>query len=267
MRVASCGVRSVFNRCLILSGMRNCIPDILRLVSSILKIMRIVTYNTRGSLGMDGLRSTRRIASVVRGLSPDVVCFQEIHQRTPQSGGEDQPGVLARNLQRPVLFQRNLRIGLGSYGIAVAARDTIVEAKEHRLPSLREQRGALELQLRDVAGIGRLTVFCTHWGLDGEEREKQAEALVPLIAEARRPVIFCGDLNEGPDAPAVKSLIEKTGLTDADAGQNRATFVSDNPKERIDYILFSPDLVLRYMEVVDSLASDHCPLLADLERA
>lgn len=229
--------------------------------------MRIVTYNTRGSLGMDGQRSTRRIAQTVVRLSPDIVCFQEIHQRMPQSGGEDQPGVLSRYLNRGFVFQRNLRMGMGNYGIGIASRGTIVSAEEHFLPSEREQRGTLELQLRDVAGIGRLTVFCTHWGLNDEERVKQAAFLVPLISAARHPVIFCGDLNEGPSAKGVQALVEGTGFVDADATLNRATFVSDDPKERIDYILYSPDLAMRYFEVVDSLASDHLPVLADLVRA
>ena len=39
--------------------------------------MRIVTYNTRGSLGMDDVRSTPRIAETLRPLSADVICFQE----------------------------------------------------------------------------------------------------------------------------------------------------------------------------------------------
>ena len=229
--------------------------------------MRIVTYNTRGSLGMDGHRSTRRIAQTVRQLSPDVVCFQEIHQRMPQSGGEDQPAALSRALNRGFVFQRNLRLGMGNYGIGIAARGTMVSAAEHFLPSLKEQRGALQLLLREVAGIGSLSVFCTHWGLNDEERVKHAEFLAPLIAKAKLPVVVCGDFNEGPTAAGVMKLIAETGLIDADAEQNRATFVSDNPKERIDYILYSSDLALRYFEIVDSLASDHLPLLADLERA
>ena len=228
--------------------------------------MRILTYNTRGSLGMDGLRSTRRIAQTVRQLSPDIVCFQEIHQRMPQSGGEDQPGMLSRYLGRSFIFQRNLRMGMGNYGIGIATRATIVTAKEHKLPSAREQRGALELRLRDVAGIGGLTVFCTHWGLDSEEREKQAAFLVPLINEAKGPVVFCGDLNEGPEASGYKALVDGSGLVDADAQQNRPTFIADDPKERIDYILHSPTLTAHYVEVVNSLASDHLPLLADLMR-
>jgi endonuclease/exonuclease/phosphatase family metal-dependent hydrolase len=228
--------------------------------------MRILTYNTRGSLGMDGQRSTRRIAQTVRQLSPDIVCFQEIHQRMPQSGGEDQPGMLSRYLGRIFIFQRNLRIGVGRYGIGIATRATIVSIKEHMLPSVREQRGALELRLRDVAGIGGVTVFCTHWGLDSEEREKQAAFLVPLIHEAKGPVVFCGDLNEGPDAAGIKALLAGTNLVDADTPQNRPTFIADDPKERIDYILYSPTLAARYVEVVNSQASDHLPLLADLTR-
>src|SRR5579883_2187322 len=127
--------------------------------------MRIVTYNTRGSLGMDGKRSTSRIADVVRALSPDVVCFQEIHQKLPWSGGEDQPNLLSEALGRRFLFQRNLTFGFGGYGIGIATRAQVVLMREHRLPSGKEQRGALEVVLRDLPGLRSATVLCTHWGL------------------------------------------------------------------------------------------------------
>ncbi len=87
--------------------------------------MRIVTYNTRGSLGMDNRRSTSRIAQVVRALSPEVVCFQEIHRRLPWSGREDQPAVLSQLLGRRFVFQQNLTFGFGGYGLGVAARGTV----------------------------------------------------------------------------------------------------------------------------------------------
>ena len=229
--------------------------------------MRIVTYNTRGSLGMDGIRATGRIAEVARTLSPDVVCFQEIHRRLPWSGREDQPAVLESLLKRRFLFQRNLRIGFGGYGIGIATRGSVAGWSEHFLPSKKEQRGALEARLRDVGGLREVTVFCTHWGLDAEERLQQAEALAEKINAAPRPIIFCGDLNEGDDAAAVRHLLAATGLRDADAVLNRPTFVSDNPTDRIDYILTSPELRVNHFEVVFSLASDHLPLLADVERA
>jgi endonuclease/exonuclease/phosphatase family metal-dependent hydrolase len=228
--------------------------------------MRIVTYNTRGSLGMDDRRDTRRIADVVRSLSPDVVCFQEIHQKLAWSGREDQPAALSELLGRPFAFQRCLTFGFGGYGIGIAARGTVAERREHLLPSRKEQRGALELRLRQVGGLRALTVICTHWGLQEEERQEQAEALAGLVAGAAKPLVLCGDLNEGPEAEGVRALLAATGLIDADAIRNRPTFTSSDPTVRIDYCLHSPDLSARHIEVVSSLASDHLPLLADLEK-
>jgi len=227
--------------------------------------MRIVTYNTRGSLGMDGSRSTRRIAEVVRALTPDVVCFQEIHRRLPWSGREDQPALLSTLLGRRFVFQSNASFGLGGYGLGIATRGQIAGHAEHLLPSLKEQRGALEVRLREIGGLRALTVFCTHWGLQAEERLQQAEALAQIINAAPHPIVVCGDLNEPAEEPAVQRLLALTGLLDADAAQNRVTFVSDNPTTRIDYIFHSPDLATTNVEIVPSQASDHLPLLADLE--
>jgi endonuclease/exonuclease/phosphatase family metal-dependent hydrolase len=226
--------------------------------------MRIVSYNTRGSLGMDGKRSTRRIASVVRGLSPDVVCFQEIHQRLRWSGNEDQPEVLGTALNRRFEFQSNLRFGFGGYGIGIAYRGDLVLRREHRLPGGREPRGALELKLRNVGGLTRLTVFCTHWGLSDEERWLQAEALSECIQHVEGPVVVGGDLNETADRAAVQRLLALTGLVDLGAMKNEATFVSENPTDRIDFLLVSGEFVPKSFEVVQSTASDHLPVLADL---
>lgn len=112
----------------------------------------------------------------------------------------------------------------------------------------------------------QVTAVCTHWGLDAGERMQQAEALAGIVRAARAPVVVCGDLNEPPDGPAVRLLREQTGLVDADAQANRPTYPADCPLRRIDYILFSPDLVCRHVEVGTTQASDHLPVLADLER-
>ena len=228
--------------------------------------MRILTYNTRGSLGMDGVRSTPRIVQVVRQLTPDVVCFQEIHRRTLQAGMEDQPAMLADGLGRPFRFHSNLPLGMGRYGVGIAYRGELLSSEEQRLPSKTEPRGALKVCLRDVAGFPRLTIFCTHWGLDSEERSQQATALAGNIRAAVGPVIVCGDLNENAEGDGVRALLNLTGMMDADAARNRPTFVSDNPTTRIDFVLHSADLVVRNVEVISTLASDHLPLLVDFER-
>ena len=226
--------------------------------------MRIVTYNIRGGLGMDNVRSIVNIGETLRPLSADIICLQEVHQRLPWSGRQDQPALLEQLLARKFTFQRNLRMGFGGYGVGIAARGTIVEKHEHLLPSVKEQRGALELRLRDVGGFRSLTVFCTHWGLDGAERLQQAEALAEHIKVAPHPIVVCGDLNEDAESAAVLRLKELTGLIDIDSAHNRTTFVSDNPTVRIDFVLISPDIQVDHVEVPSTLASDHLPVVADL---
>lgn len=224
--------------------------------------MRIITYNTRGSLGMDGVRSTPRIAETLRPFSADIVCFQEIYERIPPPL-EDQPAKLGALLNRRFTFQRCLDFAFGGYGNGIAA-PVVGASFQHILPSGKEQRGALELRVRNVGRLHAATIFCTHWGLEPGERKLQAEALAHLVNAAPRPVVVCGDFNETPDGEAIRDLLERASLIDAGAANNLPTFNAANPTARIDYILHSPDLRAVNFEVIASAASDHLPVMADL---
>ncbi len=215
-------------------------------------------YNPQG---MDGGWSTERIADVVLEQAPDIICLQEVHQRLPQSRFVDQPGRLQKALGLPVVFQANLRLGVGGYGLALVSRYPVNTVQNHLLPSVREQRGALQVSLTTPEGL--LTVFCTHWGLNGAERERQGARLAELVGDAPDPVLVCGDFNENFDAPGLSLLRSRTGLQDADADRKRLTYPADTPEARIDYVLYSPGLPFRDVFPVTTLASDHLPLVAD----
>lgn len=226
--------------------------------------MRIISYNTRGSLGMDDKRNTLRVSETLRPLCADVICFQEIHSRLPWSGKEDQPDVLSRQLGRRFYFHNCVQFGFGQYGIGIATRLPVEEVHHHPLPGGKEARGALELRLRNCAEIGKVSIFCTHWGLSEEERGLQAEALAEQIRLGPHPVIICGDFNEGPEGAAVTKLRTLAKLQDC-AITPEPTYPADNPNVRIDYILCSEALICRQYETVYSLASDHLPIVADIE--
>lgn len=212
---------------------------------------------------MDGQRSAARIAEVILAQDADIMCLQEVHQRLPQSRFVDQPGQLQKLLGLPVTFQANLRLGIGGYGLAVASRYPVGTVQNHLLPSVREQRGVLEVRLDTPQGA--VSLFCTHFGLSGEERAKQAARLADLVLGAAYPVIVCGDFNERSDAPAVRLLLERTGLVDADAAQDRWTYPANALEARIDYIFHSPSLECREVRVVEAQASDHLPVVGGFE--
>ena len=143
-----------------------------------------MTFNIRGGLGMDGPRDTTRIADLVNDENPDIVCFQEVHQRLPWSGWIDQPGRLTVGLRMPFVFQANLRVGFGGYGLGIATHYPIFSVARHRLPSRKEQRGALTILLETPHGPVNIT--CTHWGLDQDERRSQAAALTDILKNTDR---------------------------------------------------------------------------------
>ncbi len=223
--------------------------------------MRVMTFNIRGGLGMDGKRSLQRIADVVEESRPDVVCFQEIHQRTLYGSFQDQARDLQRRLDMPVVFQRNLNLGFGGEGIAIASRFPILGVQRQFLPSVRERRGVLEVRFQGTDAP--FTVFCTHWGLRPEERLSQAHRMAIYIQQANTPVIVCGDLNDVPGSACVEALLAETRLQDA-AGNNSPTYPALSPRVKIDYILCSHELCIETIQAIPTAASDHFPLLAEI---
>lgn len=220
-----------------------------------------MTYNIRGTKGMDNQHSPERIAEVIRESGAQIVCLQEVHQRMAHSKFVDQPKVLSRSLGMKTAFGINLRIGIGNYGNAVLTTFDIVGSKNHSLTSKGEPRGTLEVSL--MTPEGPLTVFCSHFGLDREERATQAQELAALVNAAPSPKIVCGDFNETSPAKGVSTLLELTDLIDAYA-EGPPTFDAANPTDRIDFIFHDPSVVVDSIRLVDTQASDHLPIVADL---
>ncbi len=224
--------------------------------------MNILTYNIRGTRGIDDIPSVERIADTIRSSQADIVCLQEVEQWDAGVGFGDQPAELARLLEMHAEFHGILPLPHYRYGIAILTRYPVLQSDRYLLPSVGEQRGMIRVQLSSEQGD--LSVFCTHWGLNGEERIKQAGETAAAINATAGPKILCGDLNETADHAAVSTLISLTGVCDLamEAGHAEFTFPSDTPDCRIDYMLASRELTASKLTVVNSQASDHRPVLA-----
>ena len=84
----------------------------------------------------------------------------------------------------------------------------------------------------------------------------------------RDGAVIMGDLNAEPDSP-VLGLARNAGLLDAFelAGSGDGfTFRSDDPYQRIDYILLSPDWSASEFQIPDSTASDHLGIAVTIDR-
>jgi endonuclease/exonuclease/phosphatase family metal-dependent hydrolase len=231
--------------------------------------LRVMSYNIHHAEGIDGKLDVARIAQVIRDARPDIVGLQEVDRGVARTQQRDLPAELAKLTGLAVRFDRNIPHQGGEYGNAVLTRFPIKRAQNLPLKSFAngEQRGVQHLVL-DVHG--REVLFLnTHLDArrDPAEREHSATELRAIVAAAGpMPVILVGDFNATPDAPSIASVREF--LTDVWPRLHPGpgfTIPVKKPTRRIDYIWITPaSLTPVQMEVIQSEASDHLPIIAEV---
>lgn len=216
--------------------------------------MRVLTYNIHSGRGVDGRYSVRRISEVIASARADVVALQEV-LRFPLV--YDQPWFLGRALRMKRVFQRNRgEWWIGGFGNLVLVRGEVRDVTRLPLPSRGEQRGCIVARV-ESGGIP-FTFACTHLGLDHAERADQLAALAEALPQGE-PVLLAGDFNARPGEVASKL----SGLVLPP--HSPLTYDSPDPDAAIDHVAFSPHWRAVDVRTVPSQASDHLPLLVDLD--
>jgi len=244
-------------------------------------VLRAMTYNIHSCVGTDKKVAPERIARVIGDSAADVVALQEVDNGIPRTRHQDQAKLLAEMLDMEAFFFPVVSRGDQKYGLAVLSRFKFIDVHCDTLPVLYprlrmglEKRGCIRITLETPAGP--LLFFNTHLSLFRLERRRQIRALMGQSWLAAWPpgtgIIFCGDLNAGPLSPVYLRLSRL--LADVQKGLRNparpaATFPTRRPLIRIDHMFVSPILKIldvRVPRTADTrLASDHLPLVADLE--
>ncbi|WP_028747193.1 endonuclease/exonuclease/phosphatase family protein [Rhizobium mesoamericanum] len=237
------------------------------------RVIRILTYNVHSCVGTDRKIDPARIAAVIADAGPDIVALQEIDVRRRRTGGVDQAAIIASLLKMEAHFHPALAIAEEQYGDAIITALPAHPIKAGPLPSLGEARGALSVEV--MFANRNLLVVNTHLGLRRRDRAQQMSTLLSpawLRRDGSNPTsaILCGDFNAVPSSAAYH--LANRLLQDAQLACNqtaRPTFPSRFPLMRIDHIFVSADLRVVASKVVrnriTSLASDHLPLIADID--
>ncbi len=238
---------------------------------TLLKPLRVMTYNIHRCKGMDGKFHPDRVARVIARHAPDLVALQELDCRARGSGSVDQAREIALCLTMDHHFHPSLESEPGGkYGNALLAREPLRLVRADALPRLgrAQKRGILWVEMPWEGK--RLQILNTHLGLRPRERRVQAKAIRETWLEpARRegPVVLCGDFNTRPGSAVHRRFSD--AFRDAfsvhpDRGFER-TFMGWT---RLDYVFVSDEFrVIHAIVPRDELArltSDHFPLVVDL---
>lgn len=131
-----------------------------------------------------------------------------------------------------------------------------------------------------TAGGSQVTIYNTHYALDGPTRIEDSQTIIAAIQKAD-PGLFAivGDFNASPGETSL-SLLANEGYVDLWAqlqpGQDGFTFPSQEPAQRIDYMWCSQSLANQAKSIATTVEpfvtksgtvymSDHLGLVADFD--
>jgi endonuclease/exonuclease/phosphatase family metal-dependent hydrolase len=239
---------------------------------------RFMSYNVHEAYNVDGAMDVEAIAQVIEDTGATVVGLQEVPRGRLLSGNTD----LLYLLQNRLGFEYVAFFGTvdPTWGNAILSRYPIGFAETYELPRVGTpmQRGYLgaNIIVEPELSVWFISTHLQHVN-DPDAHDEDPEAdLYPVhheqIAEilaawgGTAPAIMVGDFNARPDWQQIAELLD-AGWVDswAEAGSGDGfTSPSNDPRYRIDYIFHTPDLAVSDIGVIQSTASDHFPVVADI---
>jgi endonuclease/exonuclease/phosphatase family metal-dependent hydrolase len=195
-----------------------------------------MTWNT----GHGHESSMDALAEVVRDVGPDVALFQETHA--------EQAAAIAGD------------VGMYSPGGTVS-KAALFAGDDAAIIDSRELTPGRFPRSLDLYRYRGLTIANTHLSVTDDARDVQVGEVISALADTDA-VLLVGDLNALPDSETLAAL-ERAGWVNI-SGES-PTFPERNQK--LDYILARRAITPTAIVVVDTDASDHVPVVIELDLA
>ena len=226
--------------------------------------IRVMSYNIHHGISRNGKHDIEKIADVIQESGAQIVGLQEVDSRFVRSFFRDQARELAERLDMYYYFGENFTLLGAGYGNAVLSKFPIVSASNLQLDGKGEQRGVVSATI-DIYGK-EVNFLVTHLSLNRSIRDKQLQQIRRYIGLLEDEVILVGDFNSTPGAGEIMYIERRLKEAVKELGrEDLYTFVGrDGVRTRIDYVFLSPEITVSDVWTIDSDASDHLPLLANI---
>ncbi len=222
------------------------------------RTLRVASYNLKAGLES----SLEAVGDELARIDADVVALQEVDVGVERSNHVDQAQVLAERLGMQPIFAAAIARGGGAYGIAVLTRLPVQSAQRIELNAfpIYEPRVAIDTEL--CVGQQPLRFVSVHADFLNPTANLStlADHVEPYVGSG---LVVAGDFNALPHESGPMKLVKK-GLIDLFRLDRRFTFWPS--KRRIDFLLTDSPLapLVHRREVIETRASDHYPIWADL---
>lgn len=234
------------------------------------KIVKILSFNILHGKTMKGDFNLDVIAKVIIDANPDFVALQEVDYKTNRAKKYDLVTELGWRAKMAPIYARAMPYDGGEYGEGVLSKHTFLSTRNIPLPHLPddEPRAALEITtvLPSKDTISFIGTHLDHLKVD-TNKIMQAKEINKVFSNNKYPTILAGDLNAEPNSNTM-NILESYWTASYDKTNPQSTFSSENPTQKIDYVLFYPKHKWKVLEtkvICDTIASDHCAYLVTLQ--
>ena len=232
------------------------------------KIVTVLSFNILGGRNTTGEMNLDILADLINELDPDLVAMQEVDYKVNRSKKLDLATELGYRTKMAPIFARAMYYDGGEYGEGILSKYSFISTRNVALPYSEgeEPRAAIEVVV-ELPSKDTIAFVGTHFAHEGNEgREIQARAVNEAFSKNPYPTILAGDLNARPGSRPINTL-EKVWQATYDKDNPQPTIPSDNPRAKIDYVMYTPKAHWEVVEkkvVCDTIASDHCVYLVKL---
>lgn len=226
------------------------------------KTITVMTYNVKNC---DVGEQIDAIASDIREQHPAVVCVQEIDKNVDRSGNRDVLRELAAAVGMNYEFYPAIHLQGGTYGLGIMSVYPLESCTMVPLETRREDEDRVLAAATINVDGKQIRIYNTHLSFeDTDQRKQQWDFLNETLSGGQLPFILTGDFN-------VAGMEEFSYLTGVDCVNSDSThfetYVGDGEDgfRCLDNIFISDGLTLLSGKMADTSASDHRPLVVEIQ--
>jgi endonuclease/exonuclease/phosphatase family metal-dependent hydrolase len=227
--------------------------------TAVVSEVRLVNYNVRGAVDVDGQLRPDRVGAEIRSSDPNVVVLQEVGRGWPIHATLDLLAYLSRDLDMEYVY---VPAADNQFGNAILSNLPMQELDAGPLPDDGTQRRSYVMV--DVATAqGPLAVVATHLH---SRSVPQITALLDAV-DGRMPAVIAGDMNFAPDDPEVALFTEAGFIDVVGATGDPCRTTSAEPTsacDRPDWVFVTPDIRVDQVDIGETVASDHLAMHVSL---
>ncbi len=213
------------------------------------------------------------IAAVINRERPDIVALQEVDVRTQRSGTTlDQAATIGSLTGMQAYFSKSMDYQGGEYGNAILSKYPIIDRSRHALPATdgAEPRSLAVISIGTEGG-GKVYFGSTHLDVsNAETRNMQVDVIRAANTNLNMSFVIGGDFNAQIGSEPINRFVAGGMFRVACIGGCPNTIPVASPNRAIDFVFLNQQAqadftVISYVAVNETYASDHRPVLTELQ--